>query len=99
MTIIYIFTLMLISGQPLIPSLDNWVYCTLWEPGKWQFSEPIPFWQSFKNPNCKPFFVPWGSNQVFKPRKQEEWVKYSPNSGRNKSLSHPLEEVPINFYG
>lgn len=93
---------MLISGQTLIPSLDNWVYCTLWEPGKWQFSESIPFWLSFKNPNCKPFLVPWGGggdNQVFKPRKQEEWVKYSPNSGRNKSLSHPIEEVPINFYG
>lgn len=37
------------------------VYCMLWEPGKGQFSESIPFWQSFKNPKCKPFLAPWGN--------------------------------------
>lgn len=43
-------------------SLDNWVYCILWESGKWQFSEAIPFWQSLKNPKCKSFLFPYASN-------------------------------------
>lgn len=43
-------------------SLDNWVYCILWEPGKWQFSETILFWQSLKNPKCEPFLFPSASN-------------------------------------